>query len=356
MPDKAVASGGGTEGGEATGFDAQLLSNIPGGEMLAGATANIPENEFAEAADWTPEGAEEDDEGAGVAKDPKAGDEDEDEDEEDETGEAGADADTAPTDAEKSLEEADWPEAARTKIAAIAAEKEALAGEVAELKAKAPEPIIAPSPSIPLANVSTEEGLSYHADLARSIKAWAIRNLANGGEFPAELQARIEGRKPEEITEARTLTADEAAGMLERSEGMLAQVIPARREYLSLEKETREFLKATYPSYLDAKTEEGKLYSGFLAQFPQIKQLPRWPTVLAAVVRGHMEMEKDHKARTDKTKGKAEPAPKAPVPPGRGAAGASPKPGKPGNNPAARAKQPKLSASMDAEQLAAALR
>jgi len=348
---KLEADKGGGSGSEPRPVDESGLEFLPGGEMLRGATTTGAPAEDNEGlpAQWTQENA--------------TGEEDEDletrEPEKQEaaagTVEAGKEKTEVPASAPDMK---DWPEAARTHVEAVQkerdalkTEKETLAAEVQKLKDGAPQAAPAVTGAGPLARV-TSEGLAAHAALAKSLRSWALRHVASGGELPKELQARVEGRKVEDITEPRTLTAEEVGSILENTEAMLSDHIPARREWLATEKETNDWLAKEYPAYVDAKTPEGQLMEEFARQFPQVKQLPRWRTVLASVVRGHLAFEADHAAKVKKAAGNSE-VPIAPVPPsgGRGGSTGAAKP--PISKP--KGKSAELSASMDADDLARVL-
>lgn len=360
MPDTGAA-GGGAGGGASTPaptpVDEAGLEFLPGGELLRGGT--VKEGALEEhdglPQEWTAENAS----GEG-----------EEEEKPEVLGEgAKADAGTPPEgegvpapalakegEAAKPVM-TDWPEAAKAEYGKVEAElvkargeKEALAAEVATLKTAAPVRVNAASRANPLGNVGSEAELAPHVALAREAQGWARRHLSAGGELPAALQAKLEGKKVEEITEARTLTGEEAAGMLDSAERMLGEIIPARQRYLQTERETGDWLAKEYPEYTDPKTEQGKLFQVFLAQFPQVKQLPRWKSVMASVVKGHMAFEAEAKERADKAAGKspATPAPIAPVPPGNGKKAAA------ATTPAISKKKAsrELSASMDESDLA----
>jgi hypothetical protein len=255
-------------------------------------------------------------------------------------------------------------------VAIEAAEKErdALAQEVETLRVASGSPTLAPTPENPLAHVTQEEQLGSHEGFARQLRTWARTHLGNGGEMPAAMEALLSGKRSEEIAEPRTWTAEDAANFLEQAETMLEQTIPQRREYLRTEKETGAWLKANHPEYLDTKTTEGQLFASFARQFPQVKALPRWQTVLASAVRGHLEFERDQqravasntaaggdagdKARKPEARSQME-EPLAPVPPSAGRGNPAPKPA--GGTSAARKPAPRLRPNMDADELAAAL-
>lgn len=353
-PDDGAAVAGGASPAEGKPVSEVGLEFLPGGEMLRGGitTGELTEDTEGLPTEWTQSnatGEEEDEEAEKTAGDGK--------EKPDAGTKEGAASDTVPAEVPASAPDMkDWPEAARTHVAEIAkerdalkTEKETLSGEVAKLKASPPAAVVVtPTRESPLARVTDESGLTAHADLATSMRSWALRNLANGGELPKELQARIEGRKAEDITEARTLTAEETATILENTETMLTKHIPARKEWLATERDTNDWLAKEYPQYVDDTKPEGQLMAAFLTQFPQIKQLPRWKTVLASVVRGHLAFEADNKAAQAKAAGKGD-APLAPVPPGGGkggGAGAKPPISKP------KGKSTELSASMDIADLA----
>src|SRR4051794_37785188 len=157
---------GASEGGaaaaaaEGNGFDAALLSNLPGGEMLAGAVANRPEAP-AEVRDWEPGDAERDDEEESGKLKAESGNEAGGADEAAE----GKDEEAEKTggDEDEDGDEDDEAAALRTRFEEVAAERDALKAEVETSKAQQPEPVLAPSARMPLAHVSSEEGLGAHA-------------------------------------------------------------------------------------------------------------------------------------------------------------------------------------------------
>lgn len=189
------------------------------------------------------------------------------------------------------------------QLETLSAENAELKKQVEELKATQPAPVLAPTRSNPLANVNSERGLEANAAFAKQLKAWARRASKDGGEMPKEIQSVLEGVKPEEITEARTLTAEEAIDLEEQADAMLTEHIPARRRYLQEEAQATAYLKEHYPQMLDSKTEHGKVFAAFQQQMPEIKLLSRWPTALAATVIGHLQMQREYEAKQKGGKG-----------------------------------------------------
>jgi hypothetical protein len=377
-PDLGGASGGGAPSGAAapspgTGdgavpVDGSMIDYLPGGELLRGATENKPTE--AELKEWGPDDDEEAGDGANTGEARPDTGKGEAKAKEGETPAEGKEGEQAPA-----LEiPEDWPEEAKTRFASLAQEKETIATEkaalvteketltakVSELETKVaatPAPVLAPTRANPLAHVRDEKGLEVNANFARSLKSFALKSLANGGEMPRELQAELEGVKPTEIKEPRTVTAEEAHAMYENAEAMLNERIPQRRQYLAEECQAQAELVNLAPEMLKADTEEGKIYAAFLQQFPEAKLISRWPTMIAATVLGHLALDARAKAAKEAKEKKisgggpagapAKPhtpiAPVPPTPPNGG--GAAPKISKPG-------KATQLSASMDAEDLA----
>ena len=359
---EAEKAGGGGSGEAKAAAPDEMLGFLPGGEMLQGVEiTRAPEME--EERDFEPDDERTlGDEGA-TGEEGKTGEKTLTAEEQ------AADAATAAAagktaDGEPSAEElAAWPEAARARYTAAAeklkaaeTEKSTLAEEVARLKTATPAPVIAPTQENPLSMVGDATVLDLHAGIAREIRDFATRALATGAEMPKHLQAVLAGVKPEELTEARNVTPEEAASMLAQANGMLERHIPARQRYLQSEAAQRDFLKTNYPTYLDPKTEEGKTFDDFVRQFPQVKQLPHWPGVVAAAVRGHLAFQADQAARAEAAKGAgaaaATPA-KATTPPGRGGGATGAGGGTPNKALSKPSRQPaRLSASMDGEAVA----
>lgn len=335
-------SGGGTPAPLAPAFDSAMLANIPGAEMLQGATT----------IDTAPASEEEDDD-----------------DDEDEAGEGiGAVTETpAKKDEEEEEKEEKEEKPAAPEVAAITKERdelkvklEAAEKERDELKSKAPVPAPAPTAEAPLADVFDANTLAAHQTFAEELEEWAIDNGHQGGTMPAKLDAVVTGRTLEEATaEPREFTAEEAKGMRKIASQRIRKDIPARQQWLQTDAQAERYVQTHYPDALKPETETGKLYAQFERQFPAIKALPTWRVALLDCVRGAQQRIAEEQKRQGKKPEETTPSggkpkageetPLAPVPPGKpGGTGAKPAAGKPQRGVP-------LKAHMDANDLASVL-
>ncbi len=239
--------------------------------------------------------------------------------------------------------------ALQTQLAEATAERERLAAELETLKAAGPQtapPV--PASAGPLGNVSTDDALRSHERLAIDAEEWADENR-EGGELPRELQARLEGKKPDEIGEPRMLTGSEAMQLLKNAKRMLREHLPARREYLQSERGIKTFWQQHHPEYLDKAKPEGQMVAALERQWPHLKTNPAWFAALAAMARGSRAFEEEAKGKGESGKAKVEKAePLAPVPPRSN--GSRTSTGKPTTQ-----RPVKLRANMSDEELAATM-
>ncbi|NBW11382.1 MAG: hypothetical protein EBR82_25450 [Caulobacteraceae bacterium] len=386
-PDKGGESGGST----APGYDPAILAALPGSELLAtrDRQASAPAADDTDDDDDTdlkvepvettldpdtPEPDDDDDDTTTddesdeeTSDDPDAGeDEDDDDDKSDED-----------TDDQTDPETKTWPESAQKRVHkltaqkgeaererdAIKAEKAAIEQQLAELQARGPAPIVAPTPANPLAHVTQARDLEAHAAFSEQLQGWALEHIATGGTMPPELDAAITGRTIEQATAEPTEYEPKTIGrLLKLAQDRLTKDIPQRAQYLQADAAASQYVQQHYPAMLKPETEEGKLYAQYLHQFPEIQRFPNWRVAMTDLVRGALFRTKEEAERTtaketarkgavSKPADGAKPAKTklAPVVPGAvRPGGANPRGGKPNRGP-------KLSASMTSDELAAAL-
>ena len=273
--------------------------------------------------------------------------------------------------------EGGWPESAQKRVDKLTAlkgdaERErdtlkdrvtTLETQLAEAKAAGPAPAPAPTPENPLAHVLEERDLAVHANFNQEIADWAIENLTTGGTLPAEFDAILTGRTVDEAkAEPREFDPRQAAGLLKVAQRRLSRDIPARQQWLRVDKQAAAYVGEHYPQMLKADSEEGKLFAQFEREIPEIKRLPTWRVALVDAVRGAQLRIAEEKQRAE-SKGAAPTGATAP----KQASASTAKvpiapvlPGAPrgtGARPAAAKPRPasKLKASMTPDELAAAL-
>lgn len=321
------------------GFDLEMRSFLPGGELLGDAPA--PAEEIETEAD----GIEEEPINVGSETE-VPGEETAEEKATREAAEAQAEADRVAAEAEAEKQKTDperkeWPSSAQKRVDKLTAQKteiererdalkaqaDTAARELAELKAKGPAPTPAPTPENPLAGVMEAKELPVFVQFNQAVQDWAIEHSATGGTLPAELDAIITGRTTDEAeANPSELTPREVGGLLKVANQRLTRDIPQRQQWLRMDTQAKAYVTEHYPQMLQAESEEGQLYAQFEREFPEIKRLPTWRVALVDCVRGAQLRIAEEKQRT--AKGAPAPAgtapkptvketpPLAPVPPG----------------------------------------
>ncbi len=338
-----------------------MLGALPGGEMLAGATrgeAFADEDDEDAVEDVFPEfreaaAGEEGVEGIGAATEEVG-------DQKSEVGEDGK-----PKTEDGAEEEVGGQKSEVGKeLAELKGQLEAITKERDELKATRGETRPTPTPENPLADVLDRETLAAHANFAQELEDWCIDHNHTGGTMPARLDAIITGRTLEEVkAEPREFSTEQTQAMRKNARQRLVRDIPARQQWLQHDAQALNYVRTHYPDALKPETETGKLYARFEREFPAIKALPTWRVALLDCVRGAQQRIAEEAKRTTGPQGKTaettpaevkpsskgQDVPLAPRPPGK-PGGAPPKTGGANGKP-----RPQLSASMNAEELAAIL-
>jgi hypothetical protein len=208
------------------------------------------------------------------------------------------------------------------KIAEIDADRNALRGQVEEIKATPPE---APLPVVvnetdPASQFATEQQLDVAARQARELKRWCERNPEGG-----TLQVP-DGKGG---YNAREFSPEQVATMREATEDDLEVHFPKRREYLRQEYTNSVQAIRMHPWLEEKASPRFQKFREALEAYPPIRLRPDWVNATAIFVRGLEVVEAEMKAAAQSPAAQVpklksgspppkQPGPSATAPPRRG--------------------------------------
>ncbi|MBF8281276.1 MAG: hypothetical protein HW378_191 [Anaerolineales bacterium] len=224
----------------------------------------------------------------------------------DETAETAELTDESTAEEAEDKEDAESPkEKARLEeIRNLRSDRRALRDEVTELKERltqaeqaAATPSASPAGHAPLANVKTIDQLrAVEGQLktqVRAIEDYLDESLDAGERANFEEWARKSGHWN---TEADRPNAMSLKKLKRLGEEILAQDVPARREYLSREPDISRKAEMAWPWWKDKDSEEYALAQDALARRPWLKNEPDWKAVLSVYVLGVQTLQKQLRA------------------------------------------------------------
>jgi hypothetical protein len=142
----------------------------------------------------------------------------------------------------------------------------------AKLEAAAPM-MLQPTAKNPLTHLTTEKAVRDEMRDYREMKAWCWRNL-NGGEL-TDTQGR-----------SHDLSGEEVRGRLAFAEDMLQQYIPERIAFLREQAKYDAITREAYPMLYDSNSQESRLATAFLQQYPELMNAPNHQLIIGDAIRG----------------------------------------------------------------------
>jgi len=178
-----------------------------------------------------------------------------------------------------------WPESARKRIGEITAKRreaeEASAAkdaEIAELRqALEAKPASVPPAAVPgampLAHVMDPRQLESELDSALSIREWVLAN-PEGGDFPL-----ADGS-------VKPVSAEDARAALARTDRMINQHIPQRKQWLAEHAQHAAKAREVYPDLFKKGTEENVMLQNLIQAWPEVTRFVDFETIAGRYIRG----------------------------------------------------------------------